>query len=394
MEIALVGAPNSGKSTFFNAATLGNAEVGNRPFVTIKPNEGIAYVKVKCPHNELGKECNPKHGYCKNGWRFVPIKLWDVAGLVPQAWQGKGLGNQFLNDIMQAQALIHVLDASGSTDTEGNVVGPGNFDPEITANFLEKEIAYWIKGIIERSLKEVKHVSFEESIKVLAKHLSGLGITLEHVKEVINNNENLQTRASEWNAEQLLEFAECIREISKPMIIAANKADLSTAKQNIKKLKEKFSEKKIIPVSAEAELALRKASEAGLIDYIPGDSDFKELKEMSAEQKKALQYIREHVLKEFGNTGVQQALNHVAFDLLNLIVVFPVEDQNKWSDSKGNVLPDAFLLKKGSTALDLAYKVHTEIAEHFVAAIDCRTGQKIGKDTELKHMDVIKIITR
>ncbi|RLG68851.1 MAG: redox-regulated ATPase YchF [Candidatus Iainarchaeum archaeon] len=394
MEIALVGAPNSGKSTFFNAATLGNAEVGNRPFVTIKPNEGIAYVKVKCPHNELGKECNPKHGYCKNGWRFVPIKLWDVAGLVPQAWQGKGLGNQFLNDIMQAQALIHVLDASGSTDTEGNIVGAGNFDPEITLTFLEKEIAYWIKGIIERSLKEVKHVSADASVKILAKHLSGLGISEDQVKEVVNSSDEFKGRASEWNAESLLKFAERVREISKPMIIAANKADLSVAEQNIEKLKKKYSSKEIIPVSAEAELALRKASESGLIEYVPGESDFKELKDIPENQKKALEYIRNKVLKKFGSTGVQHVLNSVAFELLELIVVFPVEDQNRWSDSKGNVLPDAFLLKKGSTALDLAYKVHTEIGKRFVAAIDCRTGQKIGKETQLKQLDVIKIITR
>lgn len=394
MEIALVGAPNSGKSTFFNAATLGNAEVGNRPFVTIKPNEGIAYVKVKCPHNELGKECNPKHGYCKGGWRFVPIKLWDVAGLVPQAWQGKGLGNQFLNDIMQAQALIHVLDASGSTDTEGNVVGVGNFNPEETLVFLEKEIAYWIKGIIERSLKEVKHVSADESVKILAKHLSGLGISEERVKEVINSGGEFKGRASDWSDEQLLEFAERVRKISKPMVVAANKADLPIAERNIEKLKEKYSEKKVIAVSAEAELALRKANESGLIDYVPGEADFKELKEMPENQKKALEYIRSRVLKKFGSTGVQQAINSVAFDLLNLIVVFPVEDQHKWCDSKGNVLPDAYLLKKGSTALDLAYKVHTEIGERFVAAIDCRTGQKIGKETQLKHLDIIKIITR
>jgi hypothetical protein len=393
MELGVVGAPNSGKSTFFNAATLCNAETGNRPFVTIKPNQGVAYVKVKCPHNEFGKECKPMHGYCKNGWRFVPIKLWDVAGLVPDAWKGKGLGNQFLNDIMLADALIHVLDASGSTDTEGNVVGPGKFNPEQTVLFLKKEIDYWIKGIIERSWQELKHVKEERAASVLAKHLSGLGISEESVKDSLNEMD-FSGRVCDWDDEERLEFAELIRERCKPMIIAANKADLKEAQVNIEKLNEKFSDEIIVPVSSEAELALRKANESGLIEYIPGSDDFKELKEMPAKQKNALQFIREEVLQKFGSTGVQEAINKAAFELLGLIVVFPVEDQHKLCDSKGNVLPDAFLLKKGSTALDLAYKVHTEIGKRFVAAIDCRTGQKIGKETELKHLDIVKIITR
>jgi len=393
MELGVVGAPNSGKSTFFNAATLCNAEVGNRPFVTIKPNQGIAYVKIKCPHVELGKQCKPVHGYCKNGWRFVPLKLWDVAGLVPDAWKGKGLGNQFLNDIMVSNGLIHVLDASGSTDTNGNVVGPGNFDPAETVVFLKREIQYWIKGIMERSWHMLRHIKDEQAASVLAKQLSGLGIDEESVKRCLSKI-NFASRLFEWTDEQKLELAELVREECKPMVIAANKMDLKEAQQNIAELRKKFPEEIIVPVSAEAELALRKASEAGLIEYTPGDSDFKELKEISEKQKAALDFIRENVLKKFGSTGVQQVINTLAFDVLHMIAVFPVEDQAKWADSKGNILPDAFLLEEGSTALDLAYKVHTEIGQNFVAAINCRTGQKIGKDTELKHNDIVKIITR
>ncbi|MCD6399416.1 redox-regulated ATPase YchF [candidate division WOR-3 bacterium] len=393
MELGVVGAPNSGKSTFFNAATMRNAETGNRPFVTIKPNQGIAYVKVKCPHNDLGKECKPRHGYCRNGWRFIPIKLWDVAGLVPGAWQGKGLGNQFLNDIMLSNALIHVLDASGSTDTEGKVVGAGNFDPKDTVQFLQKEIDYWVKGIMERSWHELKHVKDEKAASVLAKHLSGLGITEESIKDALNEMD-FGGKVCEWSDAEKLEFAEVVREKCKPMIIAANKADLKEAQQNIKELNKSFADEIIVPVSAEAELALRKADESGLIEYTPGENDFQEIRDVPEKQSKALQFIKENVLQKYGSTGVQEVINRAAFDLLGLIAVFPVEDQHRWSDSKGNVLPDAFLLKKGSTAFDLAKKVHSEIAEHFVAAIDCKTGQKIGKDSELKHLDVVKIITR
>jgi len=394
MEIGLVGAPNSGKSTFFNAATMLSVETGNRPFVTIKPHEGIAYVKVKSVHTELGVEAKPKHGYVKGEWRFVPIKLWDVAGLVPDACKGKGLGNQFLNDIMQASALIHVLDASGSTNCEGEVVGEGNFDPLETGKFLTGEISQWIKGILSKNWSALsKRVETEKITSVLAKPLSGLGISEEDVRDVLRHGE-FPEKITGWGDDSLLEFAELVREKSKPITIAANKIDLKSGKENLEKLEGEFSDNNVVPVSAEAELALRKAAEHGLIEYVPGDSDFKELKELPEKQKHALEFIRENVLKEFGGTGVQKIINSVAFELLDLIVVYPVEDQNKWSDSKGNVLPDAYLLKKGSTPMDLAAKIHTSFAEKFVAAIDCRTGQKLSHNAELQNNAVVKIQKR
>jgi len=394
VEIGLVGAPNSGKSTFFNAATLLNAETGNRPFVTIKPSQGTAFVKVECPHKELGVECNPQHGYCKNGWRFVPITLWDVAGLVPDAWQGKGLGNQFLNDIMRAKALIHVLDASGSTNTEGESVGEANFDPGQTVEFLEKEIAYWVRSILQRTWHETaKKAAAGKTAEALAVPLSGLGVSENDIKEVLGK-EAFNEKPRNWSESTLLEFAEEVRKKSKPMVIAANKADTKSGRENIGKLKALYPNQTIQAVSAEAELALRRADEHGLIEYVPGSNNFKELKEIPEKQKHALEFIRENVLEEFGGTGVQEIINKTAFDLLDLIVVFPVQDAVKWVSAKGNVLPDAHLLKKGSTALDLAYKIHTDIGERFVSALNCRTNQKIGKDTELKHLDVVKIITR
>jgi len=394
MEIGLVGAPNSGKSTFFNAATLQNVETGNRPFVTIKPSQGTGYVKVKCPCNELGQTCNPRQGYCKQGWRFVPLILWDVAGLVPNAWQGKGLGNQFMNDIMQSKALIHVLDVSGSTNTEGEIVGEGSFDPCETVRFLEKEIVYWIKSILDKDWKETqRRVSAGSAFEALAVPLSGLGVSEEDVKAVLNRG-NFEEKPQHWNDDTLMHFAEEIRKTSKPMIIAANKADLKSGEENLKILREEFPNETIVPVSAEAELALRKADEHGLIEYTPGSADFKELKPLEGKQGEALNYIRENVLKKYGSTGVQEMINKTAFDLLDLIVVFPVQDAHKWMSAKGNVLPDAHLLKRGSNALDLAFKIHTDIGNAFLAAMNCKNQQKIGKDHELEHLDVVRIMTR
>jgi len=394
MEIGLVGAPNSGKSTFFNAATLQNAETGNRPFVTIKPSQGTGYVRVTCPCNDLGTACNPQHGYCKSGERFVPITFWDVAGLVPDAWQGKGLGNQFMNDIMQAKALIHVLDVSGSTNTEGEIVGEGNFDPRETVGFLEKEIVYWIKSILDRGWKETqRRVSAGSAYEALAVPLSGLGVSEEDVKAVLVRK-GFEEKPQHWTDDTLMRFAEEIRKTSKPMVIAANKADLASGEKNLKLLREEFPNETIVPVSAEAELALRKADEHGLIEYTPGSSDFKELKPLEGKQGEALNYIRENVLKKYGSTGVQEMINKTAFDLLDLIVVFPVQDAHKWISAKGNVLPDAHLLKNGSNALDLAFKIHTDIGNAFLSAMNCKNQQKIGKDHELEHMDVVRIMTR
>ena len=126
MIIGIVGKPSSGKTTILNALCMTDAKMGNYPFTTINPNRGIAYVRVPCPCRDLDTNCNPRTGSCQEGTRYVPIEVLDVAGLVPGASEGKGLGNQFLDDLRQANVLIHVLDTSGTTDAEGNDVDSYN----------------------------------------------------------------------------------------------------------------------------------------------------------------------------------------------------------------------------------------------------------------------------
>ena len=110
MQIGLLGKANVGKSTFFSAATQTKVATGNFPFTTIDPNVGVAHVRkpCACTHFELGL-C----GNCKEGTRLIPINLIDVAGLVPGAHEGKGLGNKFLDDARQADALVHVSNNIG-----------------------------------------------------------------------------------------------------------------------------------------------------------------------------------------------------------------------------------------------------------------------------------------
>jgi len=398
VELGIVGKPNVGKSTFFAAATLQTVDIGNYPFTTIEANRAIGYVRKPCPHVELGKPCNPKKSLCIDGIRYIPVELIDVAGLVPEAHSGRGLGNKFLDDLRHADALIHIVDASGSTDAEGNPVPKGSRDPCKDVDFLDKEIAYWIADIIGRGWTRIARRLEAEKVKIevaIAERLSGLNINDKQVHIALSHL-NLDEKPSRWSEEDILALAFEIRRIAKPMVIAANKADI-TDEEYLNKFLQRCRERgyEVIPISADYELALRRAAKAGLVDYKPGDKDFKILKEgeLSAAQLKALEKIREFMHK-FGGTGVQRVIEHTVFNVLRMIAVYPVEDEHKWTDKDGNVLPDVYLFPLGSTALDLAYKVHTELGENFIRAVDGRTKKILGHDYELKDGDVIKIIAR
>ncbi len=396
MIIGLVGKPSAGKSTFFKAATLAEVEIASYPFTTIKPNHGIGYVKVECIDKEFGVKCQPKHGFCINSNRFVPVDIIDVAGLVPGASEGKGLGNQFLDDLREADVFIHIVDSTGKTNAEGKVLPEGQkYDPCNDIRFLEDELNKWFFNILVKVWKSfAKKAEAEEDnlVKSIAKQFSGLKVKEEHVKKAFLKL-NLPERISQWTEEQLMDFASILRAESKPMIIAANKADCPEAKENIKRMQDTFPELMIYPCSADSELALREAAKKGLIEYIPGEKDFKIVEQLSEKQKSALETIKRNVLDVYGGTGVQEILNLAVFDLLEYIAVFPA-GAKKLADSKGNVLPDCFLMPKGSTALDFAYFLHTDFGKNFIKAIDVRTKQARGKDYVLKHRDALEIITR
>ncbi|WP_342306298.1 redox-regulated ATPase YchF [Methanolobus sp. ZRKC5] len=389
MTIGLAGKPNAGKSTFFKAATLADVEIANYPFTTIHANKGVTYVRAECPCVSRDKRC----GNCSDGIRYVPIELIDVAGLVPDAHQGRGLGNTFLDDLRQAQAIIHVIDASGGTDIEGNPVDIGDHDPLGDIDFLNHELTMWIYSIVKRNWTKLSRKIQAEGLSIehiLADQLAGAGVDEPQVNAALNKCKLDRNHLTKWSDEDIISFCDAVRILSKPMIIAANKTDVAPP-ENVTNLQ--ALDQMVVATSAAAELALRSAAKSQAIKYEPGDNDFSiQSEELNAAQKKGLENVRTLVQKMDG-TGIQKCINNAVFEILDLIIVYPVEDEGKWTDKNGRVLPDAFLMKKGSNAHDFAYKIHSDIGEGFLYAVDGKTKMRLGEKHELNDGDVVKIVS-
>jgi ribosome-binding ATPase YchF (GTP1/OBG family) len=394
--LGIVGKPNTGKSTFFSAATLAPAEIANYPFTTIKPNRGVGYVRTPCVCKEFNVKDTPVNSLCLDGVRLIPVEFIDCAGLVPGAWQGRGLGNQFLDEIRKAAVLIHIVDASGGTDSEGRICKPGEHDPVEDVKFLEREITMWMANILKKDWPKIARTAESEAkdlLTILEERLSGLAIKRVHIFEAVRRTGLNPDKPISWSEEDFLRFIDALRQIAKPMLIAANKMDIPTAEENFERLRK--LNYIVVPCCAEAELALRRAAEKKLIDYRPGDCSFKinSPEKLTESQLKALETIRERVLLKFGSTGVQEAINMAYFKLLNMIVVYPVEDLEHLSDHNGRVLPDAYLVPYGTTARELAYLIHTELGESFIYAVEARERKRVGEDYVLKDRDVISIVS-
>ena len=389
-KIGLVGKPSVGKSSFFNAATMNDVPEGAYPFTTIDPSVGEAYVRVDCAAPDFDETCSPNVGYCRDDQRFVPVKLVDVAGLIPGAHEGKGLGNQFLTDLNEADVLVHVVDFSGKTDMEGEPTE--DHDPRDDIDFLEEELDQWYLGILEKGIEryETRHMADTELEIELAEQMSAFGTNKDEIKQVILSL-GLELDPDTWDDADTLELAREIRKRTKPMVVAANKMDTPEAQANYDEITAdpEYEDLTIIPCSAHAEKALKTAHEGGSVEYTPGASDFDIVGDVSDEQAAGLEQIREYV-SSFDGSGVQRALEAALFDELDAVAVFPGSANGKWTQGP---FPDCFVLPAGATAEDFAYHLHSDIGDGFLHAIDCRTERQIGASTELETGDVVEVVS-
>ena len=389
LSVALAGKPNAGKSTFYTAATMADVDVANYPFTTVDPNRGVATVRTDCPCLDLDERCGSDR--CRDGTRYVPIELLDVAGLVPGAHEGRGLGNQFLDELTNADAILNVLDASGSTNAEGEPVEAGSHDPVEDVEFIEQEMNQWLAGIIERNWESVERKSRSPEFDIndaLSDLLTGFGASTADVAACLRSLKYPEDPI-QWTDADREALAESVRARTKPIILVANKVDIAD-EETLERLQE--AAEIVIPATANGELALRRGVEAGVVEYKPGDDSFEITGDLSDAQQTGLEQIRE-VIDEYGGTGVQHALNAAVYDLLDHITAYPVQNETKWTDAQGNVLPDAFLLPNGSTPTDLAAAVHTDIAEGYLHAVDGKRKRRISESYELEDGDVIKIVS-
>lgn len=382
----------------FNSMTLLAGEVSNYPFTTKSPETGVATAVTPCVHGEFGVVDDPINSKCDDGWRFVPLEVTDLPGLIKGAWMGKGLGNQFLSVAAQSDALLHVVDASGSVDKDGKIMEPGSGDP--IADFLdvELELVLWYKKLFTQNLPRISKLSKTPGYGVpsaVEEVMQGIGVKKEHVAMAMVEAMLEDKAFDSWNDKEVQNFCWALREYSKPTLLIANKMDLPFAAENFHKLRERFKGLIVVPTSGEAELTLRRAEAKGLIKYVPGEERFDILRpqDLNEAQRNALAYIRRKVFGEYLRTGVQFALNITVFKLLKMNAVYPVADPQRLTDKHGRILPDVYLMPTGSTVENLAGAVHTDLAKGLVYAVDVRTGLHLPTNYVVRDRDVLSFVS-
>jgi len=397
IKLGLIGKTNTGKTTFFNAATLSTQEISTYPFTTKKPISGISHAITLCVHPEFNLKDNPNNSKCVEGWRYIPIELIDLPGLIKDAWKGKGLGNQFLSIAAQSDALLHIVDASGGIDSTGKISEPGTGDPISDFADIEEELIMWYQKIFEGNRDKISKLinSGTDKIDTLTELYQGIGVKKFHVKDTLLATGLEEKAIDDFSIQDSKKFAAYLRKISKPTLIVANKIDVEGADENFGRLRERYNDSIVVPASGDSELSLRRAEQKGLIKYSPGSEQFDIIKsdELNEKQTNALEFIKKGIMGEYMRTGVQFAINIAVFKLLKMNSVYPVADEANFADKKGRVLPDLILLKDGATVSDLAKEIHTDLTKGLLYAKDLRYNLRLPVDYQLRDRDVISLVS-
>ena len=396
IRLGLIGKTNTGKTTFFNSATLSSEEISSYPFTTKSPVTGIGHAITLCVHPEFQVTDNPNNSKCVDGWRYTPIELIDLPGLIKDAWKGKGLGNQFLAIAAQSDALLHVVDASGGIDSTGKITETGKGDPISDFADIEEELIMWFHKILEGNREKVSKLlrSGFDIQNAIAELYQGIGVTKNHVHEALHDTELLEKDFDNFNMLDSKKFVSQLRKISKPTLIVANKIDVEGADKNFDRLRERYNDSIVIPASGDSEFSLRRAEQKGLIKYSPGSEQFEILKseELNEKQMGALDFIKKGIMGEYMRTGVQFAINMAVFKLLKMNSIYPVANEKTLSDKQGRILPDLILLKDGSTIKDLAREIHTDLTKGLLYGKDLRYNLRLPVDYQLRDRDVVSLV--
>jgi len=397
IKIGLIGKTNTGKTTFFNSSTLSSDEISTYPFTTKKSSTSIGYAITLCVHPEFNVIDNPNNSKCKDGWRYIPIELIDLPGLIKDSWKGKGLGNQFLSIASQSDALLHVVDASGSIDSSGRIAEVGSGDPVSDFADIEEELNMWYQKIFEGNRDKLKKIaeSDNDQTNALTQLYQGMGVKKSHVKEALRITQLEEKIIENYDIKDSKKFSTELRRISKPTLIVANKIDVKGASKNFQRLRERYNDMIVIPASADSELSLRRAEQSELIKYSPGSEQFDILRtnDLNQKQRDALDFIKSDIMGEYMRTGVQFAINVTVFKLLKMNSIYPVTIPEKLSDKKGRVLPDLILLKDGSTIVDLAKEIHSDLTKGLLYAKDLRYNLRVPTNYQLRDRDVISLVS-
>ncbi|KOC12701.1 GTP-binding protein [Aspergillus flavus AF70] len=400
--IGLVGKPSSGKSTTLNSLTDATSKVGKAifgtflsfSFTTIDPQRAIGYLQIECACQRYGvsDKCRPNYGGCIEGRRSVPIELLDVAGLVPGAHQGRGLGNKFLDDLRHADALIHVVDVSGTTDAEGKATR--GYDPSQDIEWLHSEIVRWVLGNLMQRWGSIKrrHMAIKATaVDTLQGQFSGYGSTSTIVARCLDRI-GLKEPLENWSDETVEKVVKAFIDEKFPTVYALNKIDHPDADKNISKIAKMQDPQSIVLCSAISEVFLRRLAKQNYIKYVEGSEflDTREdlidmgepdgggLKEMDEKLKTRVENLKDMVLYRFGSTGVVQCLSRAA-ELLGLVPVFPVRNIHTFASGAGSdaAFRDCVLVKKGTTVGDVAHKVMGDIPISYIEGVG---GIRVSED--------------